>query len=89
METESWTEYRVYLIRTLERLEGLIRDGNARLDTFKSDGSKEVAMLRAEINRLEIEFGMQKVKMGIISALSSMVTGAIVAAIVGYLMKGH
>lgn len=85
MDTESWSDYRIFLIRTLERLEALIRELEKKIDDLRRDGSSEVARVRAELNDLKVDFAMQKVKVSIYGSLA----GAGISALVSYLMRAH
>ena len=96
-EVESWAEYRIHLIRTLERLEEAInalskkidmatKDGNADLSRVRDDLRGECQKLSKEIVALQIEFSMQKVRVGLLGAAAGSVP-AIVAAIIWFVTR--
>lgn len=93
-EVESWAEYRIHLIRTLERLEDAIntlgrkidtatKDGNIDLGRVRDDLRAEIAKSARDITALQIEFGMQRVRVGLIGSAA----GAIVGGIIAYAVK--
>lgn len=95
VEVESWGEYRKLVIGTLERLEASIKELRSLIDSFRQDGRNEMAQTREELRReleeerkarsqLEIEFSMQKVRIGFLGAASGAIPG-LIAALVWYL----
>lgn len=85
METASWSEYRLYLVKALEGLEKLIKELESKIDALRREGIVDINTLRAEVNALKVDFAMQKVKVGLIGS----VAGAVISALISYLMKGH
>lgn len=89
MEAEGWGEYRKLIISTLERLDNAIKALERELNLLRQDGHTQVAQVRADLVKLEIEFGMQKVRVALIGIVAGIVTSSIVGAIVSYIVKGH
>jgi predicted RNase H-like nuclease (RuvC/YqgF family) len=91
-EIEGWNEYRIHLIRTLDRLDGNIVALEAKMDMFRQDARNDLARLQREeiesikksINQLNVDFGMQKVRVGLLASGA----GAAVSAIISYVL-GH
>ncbi len=82
-DIESWTEYRLLIVTTLERLESAILKLRETVDQFRKDDRAEVDKLRAEVVALRIEFGMQRIKIAVIGAAASL----IVSGIISYFVK--
>lgn len=70
-ETGSWGEYRKLLLSELERMNKAIEETNRKLDGFRRD----------EINQLQLDMAMLKVKSGIASAIVSVLVSIGVALI--------
>lgn len=83
-ELESWSEYRMWLIKTLERLELSIQDLGSKVDGVRKDGDGDVSKLRSELADLRAEFREQKVRTGFLGAAAGSIP-PIVMAIIWYL----
>lgn len=75
MEVETWSEYRKYLLMTLERLERDIKAVDGKIDA-----------LRAQVAHLEMEFSMQKVRIGLLGAAAGSIP-SLAAAIIWLVMR--
>ncbi len=75
LEPESWGEYRKLVISALERLDNSLVSLGRKIDEYRDDGHSGIALLREDnrremaammerIVKLEIDFGMQRVRTG-------------------------
>lgn len=90
-DVESWVKYRIHLVNTLDRLDRDIIKVGDKVDAVE-DGIRaelarlqreEIGKLRSEIIALQIEFGMQKVRVGLLASGA----GAVIAAVMSFVMK--
>ena len=75
--TATWAEYRVMILRTLERVDNSISRLESRIDTLRSE---EIAQMHVRISLLEV-------KVIFIAAIASLITGGTTSAIVSYLLR--
>lgn len=75
VEVESWELYRKYLLATLERLESDIKGLDKKIDGLKD-----------QITKLEVEFSMQRVRIGWLGAASGSIP-MMIAALIWFLTR--
>lgn len=96
MEMEGWSEYRKLVIGSIERLESAIKELRGLIDTLHRDGQSSLVAMRDDLRReieqerrertkLEIEFTMQKVRVGLIGSIAGALFGGIIAYVVKHL----